>query len=74
MVDGRPLHYDYLVVATGSTDSYFGHDEWARYAPALKTLDDAISIRERILTSLAAYHDGVPLGDDIALVVVRCRT
>jgi NADH dehydrogenase len=48
------LHYDILVVATGSTHAYFGHDEWAPFAPALKTLDDAFLIRRRVL--LAFEH------------------
>jgi NADH:quinone reductase (non-electrogenic) len=43
--------YDFLIVATGSTHAYFGHDEWARYAPGLKTLNDALRIRARILTA-----------------------
>lgn len=43
------IPYDYLVVATGATHSYFGHDDWARFAPALKTLDDALLIRRRVL-------------------------
>src|SRR5713101_7752035 len=43
------LDYDYLVVATGATHSYFGHDEWAHHAPGLKTLEDAIDIRRRVL-------------------------
>ena len=43
------LEYDYLVVATGATHAYFGHDEWARFAPALKNLDDALLIRRRVL-------------------------
>ncbi len=47
--DGSELPYDYLVVATGSTHSYFGHDEWAAFAPGLKTLDDALEIRRRVL-------------------------
>jgi NADH:ubiquinone reductase (H+-translocating) len=51
LVDGRPLHYDRLIVTTGSTHSYFGRDEWAAHAPGLKTLDDALGIRERILTA-----------------------
>ena len=50
-VDGVLHPYDFLVVATGSTHAYFGHDEWARYAPGLKTLDDALRIRARILTA-----------------------
>ncbi|HUG77953.1 MAG TPA: NAD(P)/FAD-dependent oxidoreductase [Burkholderiales bacterium] len=51
LLDGGELAYDYLVMATGSTHSYFGHDEWARYAPGLKTLEDALEIRRRILTA-----------------------
>ncbi|MGQ0655060.1 MAG: NAD(P)/FAD-dependent oxidoreductase [Betaproteobacteria bacterium] len=43
------IAYDYLVVASGSTHSYFGHDDWAKNAPGLKTLDDALEIRARIL-------------------------
>ncbi|HEU0276219.1 MAG TPA: NAD(P)/FAD-dependent oxidoreductase [Rhodanobacteraceae bacterium] len=48
---GRHLPYDYLVLATGSTHTYFGHPEWANDAPGLKTLDDAFLIRRRILTA-----------------------
>lgn len=47
--DGFKISYDYLIVATGSTHSYFGHDEWADVAPGLKTLGDAFEIRRRIL-------------------------
>jgi NADH dehydrogenase len=47
--DGGALAYDYLVVATGSMHSYFGNDAWAPFAPGLKTLDDALEIRSRIL-------------------------
>ncbi|MBY0495357.1 MAG: NAD(P)/FAD-dependent oxidoreductase [Cyanobacteria bacterium] len=46
---GEKLSYDYLIVAAGATHSYFGHDEWARVAPGLKTLDDALAIRRRLL-------------------------
>jgi NADH dehydrogenase len=49
-----PLHYDYLVVAAGAENSYFGHDEWARVAPGLKDLDDAIEIRRRVLVAFEA--------------------
>ena len=48
---GGEVPYDYLVVAAGSVNHYFGHDEWAPHAPALKTLDDALEIRARILTA-----------------------
>ncbi|MGH7058344.1 MAG: NAD(P)/FAD-dependent oxidoreductase, partial [Acetobacteraceae bacterium] len=50
-VDGVAHSYDFLVLATGSTHAYFGHEEWARYAPGLKTLEDALHIRARILTA-----------------------
>jgi NADH dehydrogenase len=46
---GAELLYDYLVVATGSTHSYFGKDEWAKLAPGLKTIEDATEIRRRVL-------------------------
>ena len=49
MLDAGPIAYDLLVLATGATHGYFGHDEWAEHAPGLKTLDDAIGIRRRIL-------------------------
>jgi NADH dehydrogenase len=46
---GVQLEYDYLIIATGSTHSYFGHDEWAKLAPGLKTVEDATEIRRRVL-------------------------
>lgn len=48
-VDGQRLSYDYLVVATGARHAYFGRDEWERHAPGLKSIGDAIAVRERIL-------------------------
>src|SRR5690606_15337194 len=47
--EGRELGFDYLVVATGARTNYFGHDEWAKHAHGLKTVRDAIRIRERVL-------------------------
>jgi NADH dehydrogenase len=46
---GDTLSYDFLIVAAGATHSYFGHDEWSAVAPGLKTLDDALAIRRRLL-------------------------
>jgi NADH:quinone reductase (non-electrogenic) len=46
---GQTLAYDYLIVAAGATHSYFGRDDWANAAPGLKTLDDALAIRRRLL-------------------------
>ena len=49
--DGHVFSYDYLVIAVGATHSYFGHDEWAPVAPGLKTIEDALDIRRRILVA-----------------------
>ncbi len=54
LADGSSLAYDHLVVATGATHSYFGHPEWERFAPGLKTIDDALEIRRRVLTAFEA--------------------
>ncbi|HXN85296.1 MAG TPA: NAD(P)/FAD-dependent oxidoreductase [Candidatus Binataceae bacterium] len=43
------IDYNFLIVAAGAGNSYFGHDEWAQFAPGLKSLDDALDIRRRIL-------------------------
>src|SRR5690349_17720691 len=51
--DGE-VDYDYLIVATGATHSYFGHDAWERFAPGLKTIEDALEIRKRILFAYEA--------------------
>ncbi len=48
-VDDRDFPYDFLVLACGMTHAYFGHDSWAEHAPGLKTVDDALEIRRRIL-------------------------
>ena len=47
--DGSELQYDYLIVAAGARHSYFGHDEWENDAPGLKTIEDAVGIRRRVL-------------------------
>ena len=49
--DGDAIAFDYLVVATGATHSYFGHDQWQAAAPGLKTIEDALEIRKRILSA-----------------------
>jgi NADH dehydrogenase len=48
------LAYDYLIVATGATHSYFGHDEWEKVAPGLKSIEDALEIRRRMLYAFEA--------------------
>jgi NADH:quinone reductase (non-electrogenic) len=52
--DGAPIPYDTLIVATGAHHSYFGRDDWAVFAPGLKTIDDAIAMRRRILIAFEA--------------------
>ncbi len=49
--DRDSIGYDYLLLATGATHAYFGHDDWAEHAPGLKTLDDALLIRRRVLSA-----------------------
>ncbi len=51
LADGRELPFDFLVLATGATHSYFGREDWRPLAPGLKTLEDAVEIRRRILTA-----------------------
>jgi len=49
LTDGADSSYDYLIVATGARHSYFGHDEWEPLAPGLKSIEDAVTIRQRVL-------------------------
>ena len=62
--DGDAIYYDYLILATGSTSSYFGDDEWAKHAPSLKSIEDAVEIRTRILLAFEqaerAMSQGAP--------------
>jgi NADH dehydrogenase len=61
-IDSLSIPYDYLVLATGATHSYFGHDEWAEVAPGLKRIEDATRIRRRILIAF----EGAELAADPA--------
>jgi NADH dehydrogenase len=73
MSDGGPIGYDTLVVATGAHFAYFGHDDWARHAPGLKSLDDALEIRRRILIAFEAAereHDPERRREWMTFVVV----
>src|SRR4051812_37341535 len=54
VLDDGVLEYDYLIVATGATHSYFGHDDWAHIAPGLKSVEDALEIRRRIFLAYEA--------------------
>ena len=61
LADGVRVPFDYLVLATGVTHAYFGNDDWARHAPGLKTVDDAIEIRRRFLMAFEeAEREGDP--------------
>ena len=51
VLDGDPMEYDALVLAAGAGHSYFGHDDWEPLAPSLKTLEDALEIRRRVLVA-----------------------
>jgi NADH dehydrogenase len=62
--DGKELPYDYLVVASGATHSYFGHPEWSAIAPGLKTLEDATDIRRRVLLAFETAERKAAEGAD----------
>jgi len=64
----KNLPYDYLVLATGADYSFFGNDEWARHAPTLKTLEDALTIREGLLASLERAERNVSPSEVEALL------
>jgi NADH dehydrogenase FAD-containing subunit len=54
LIGEEGLRYDFLVLATGARHAYFGHDEWERFAPGIKTLADALTIRQRVLAAFEA--------------------
>ena len=56
------MPYDYLIVAAGATHSYFGHDEWEPYAPGLKTIEDALEIRRRVLLAFELAERRAAIG------------
>ena len=60
LAEGPPLTYEYLVLATGATHAYFGHDAWEPVAPGLKTLDDALRIRARVLRAFERAEAAQP--------------
>lgn len=59
IMKGGYVRYDYLIIAAGATHAYFGHDEWARFAPGLKNLEDATQLRRQILLAFeSAEYEG----------------
>jgi NADH:ubiquinone reductase (H+-translocating) len=65
-IDGTPQPYDHLVVTAGVGHAYFGHDDWAKYAPGLKTLEDALAMRARILTAFERAEAATELAEQRA--------
>ncbi len=65
---GERVPYDYLILATGCSYSFFGNDEWADHAPVLKTLADALSIRERLLSAFERAERSVDVEEVAALL------
>ena len=73
MADGQRIEYDSLIVATGSADSYFGHDDWRRNAPGLKSIEEATEIRHKILYAFEAAereHDPGKQREWLTFVIV----
>jgi putative oxidoreductase len=68
LTERREIPYDYLVLATGATHSYFGKDEWARHAPGLKRVEDALEVRRRILTAFERAEESVNESEKAALL------
>ncbi|HEU5312941.1 MAG TPA: FAD-dependent oxidoreductase, partial [Candidatus Udaeobacter sp.] len=67
-----PVHYDYLILATGARHSYFGHNEFEKFAPGLKSLADALSIRNKILEAFeqAEAEEDVTLHRDLLTFIL----
>jgi NADH dehydrogenase len=64
--DNAEIPYDYLIVAAGASHAYFGHDEWEPFAPGLKTIEDAIEIRRRVLLAFELAERQAAIGEAAA--------
>lgn len=72
-IDGEDLPFDGLLIAAGAGHSYFGHDDWETWAPGLKTVEDALEIRRRVLSAFEAAErlpEGADLSQALTFVVV----
>ena len=73
ILDDGEIPFDYLIVAAGVRDNYFGNDQWARHAPGLKTLSDALNIRRRVLLAFEMAEresDEARRGELLTFVIV----
>jgi len=71
--NGNEVPYDYLILAAGSRHAYFGHEEWARCAPGLKTLEDALEVRNRFLSAFEVAEtteDAAERAERLTIVIV----
>ena len=68
LTERREIPYDYLVIATGATHSYFGRDDWERHAPGLKRIEDALEVRRRILTAFERAEESVDEAEKAAFL------
>jgi NADH:ubiquinone reductase (H+-translocating) len=72
-IGGARIDYDYLILASGAVDNYFGHEDWRRYAPGMKEIEDATYIRSRLLLSFESAEIEADPGEreaDLAFVIV----
>ena len=67
------IPYDYLIVAAGASHSYFGHEEWEPFAPGLKTIEDALEIRRRVLLAFELAERQAAAGETAATINFRRR-
>ncbi|MFC2133097.1 NAD(P)/FAD-dependent oxidoreductase [Bacteroidota bacterium] len=73
LVIGEEINFDYLIIATGSRHSYFGNDNWGKAAPGLKTVSDALKIRERVLLSFERaerFYNKIDVDQYLKFVIV----
>ena len=65
------IPYDYLIVAAGASHAYFGHDDWEPFAPGLKTIEDALEIRRRVLLAFELAERQAATGETVASPELR---